>query len=217
MYRPSRLGLLVIIGPLLALFVSSCGTSNNNSGSYGNGQATNSYSANGSGQSSTSGGSGGGGVTGTITWPDGTPARNIELTFYPQVFSGSSGTSYVEARTDQSGAYSIQGCPCDSLVGFVSQPAGSGGPYEGGRACWILMTSPSGYEGVRVDDGQTLNWRVLDIPCNQNYYSPSDAGRIQGLMNGIQQQLNQGVDPNNIGNDGGYAGPWQAERDRSGG
>src|SRR5690348_13120298 len=57
-------------------------------------------------------------VTGTVYWPDGVPAANATIDFYPNDYpygGTSGGGGEFTGSTDSEGRYSITGCGCTAL------------------------------------------------------------------------------------------------------
>src|SRR5579859_7421805 len=73
------------------------------------------------------GNAGGSSVTGTVTWPDGTPAANAWVYFndHETGFSGSgwtqhdSANSWFQLQLPADGSYSLPGCPCAYLTAYL--------------------------------------------------------------------------------------------------
>ena len=191
--------LVLTVGTLAA-----CG-SGGNSGSDGGGGSSVSGG-------SISGGSSGGSVTGTVRWPDGTPAAGASVYFYdyePQISLDTGGWSngkYWVPKLSSDGSYSLGGCPCNDLTAYIYLPGQPGGdPNNGGQDCWIIAGDGSGnYTGDPASPGDVINWQALDMPCDSSWYA-SDQSAVASTASLLAQQSV------------GYAGTWQAAETRASG
>jgi hypothetical protein len=118
-------------------------------------------------------------VTGTVTWPDGEPASNAVIAFFPYGYGfGGQSNGVIQVPTDAQGQYAISGCGCDALGATYylnySRNAGSN--------CYIIMQSDSGSYTVTASPGDVANWRMLDMPCSKNYLTPATLGKTFALM-----------------------------------
>ena len=214
--------LVLTVGTLAA-----CG-SGGNSGSDGGGGSSVSGGSSGTdggggGSSGTDGGgssggtdgggsSSGGSVTGTVRWPDGTPAAGASVYFYdyePQISLDTGGWSngkYWVPKLSSDGSYSLGGCPCNDLTAYIYLPGQPGGdPNNGGQDCWIIAGDGSGnYTGDPASPGDVINWQALDMPCDSSWYA-SDQSAVQSTASLLAQQSV------------GYAGTWQAAETRASG
>lgn len=116
-------------------------------------------------------------VTGTIYWPDGQPAANATVDFYPNGYpyvGTIGGDGEVQGTTDSQGRYAITGCGCTAF----------GAEYHldysrnGGNYCYIAMHADSSYT-VSASPGDVVNWTMVDMPCSRVYLNPSD---LQGQL-----------------------------------
>ena len=149
-------------------------------------------------------------VTGTISWPDGNPAANTQVYWYNGGYSADSQSEPSQIPAD--GSYSITGCPCSQLTGYLYIPATNGdGPLTGGRACWIILQAQGTYSGITANPGDVIDWQVFDMPCSTAPYR-SDSYDVQLT----QQQMNTEI--NNPGGDQTEtAGTWQDAESRADG
>jgi hypothetical protein len=148
-------------------------------------------------------------VTGSVHWPNGDPAANTPLTFFPQGYSLDELTPSVTVQTDATGAYALTECPCQALVGWLMVPENhSPDAFNGGRDCWILMGTDDGTTGgVSAQPPAQLDWNIPDWPCSSTPYNPSDAASVVAALQQQQQDPNDQPDV-------GYAGTWQDARAR---
>ena len=64
----------------------------------------------------------GGLVTGTITWPDGHPAADTQVFWYPGGYTPDPARPPAESQIPADGGYSLAGCPCSQLTGYLHVP-----------------------------------------------------------------------------------------------
>ena len=184
----------------------SSGTDGGGGGSSGTDGGGSSGGTDGGGSSS------GGSVTGTVRWPDGTPAAGASVYFYdyePQISLDTGGWSngkYWVPKLSSDGSYSLGGCPCNDLTAYIYLPGQPGGdPNNGGQDCWIIAGDGSGnYTGDPASPGDVINWQALDMPCDSSWYA-SDQSAVASTASLLAQQSV------------GYAGTWQAAETRAGG
>jgi len=187
--------------------LGACG-SGGNSGSDGGGGS----SVSGGSSGTDGGGSSGGSATGTVRWPDGTPAAGASVYFYdyePQISLDTGGWSngkYWVPKLSSDGSYSLGGCPCNDLTAYIYLPGQPGGdPNNGGQDCWIIAGDGSGnYTGDPASPGDVINWQALDMPCDSSWYA-SDQSAVASTASLLAQQSV------------GYAGTWQAAETRASG
>ena len=187
--------------------LGACG-SGGNSGSDGGGGS----SVSGGSSGTDGGGSSSGTVTGTVSWPDGTPAAGASVYFYdyePQISLDTGGWSngkYWVPKLGSDGGYSLSGCPCNDLTAYVYLPGQPGGdPNNGGQDCWIIAGDGGGnYTGDPASPGDVINWQALDMPCDSSWYA-SDQSAVASTASLLAQQSV------------GYAGTWQAAETRASG
>jgi hypothetical protein len=118
-------------------------------------------------------------VTGTVTWPDGRLAANAQVYWYVGGYSLDSPVDYAISHVHTDGSYSIGGCPCSPLTGylFVSSAYGAD-PLNGGRDCWIILQARGTYQGITANPGDVIDWQALDMPCAAYMYR-SDQSDVQ--------------------------------------
>ncbi|MGY3565084.1 hypothetical protein [Sinomonas sp. RB5] len=154
-------------------------------------------------------------VTGTVYWPDGRPASNVELLVYPSGVGPSGGISDIsalEAVTSDSGQYAVEGCPCAFSIWFFEDTVlGATSPFNGGRACYILFQHGGQVDDVQAIPGEVLDWKMEDMPCASTYFNP---GGYQATLTDLLQAQSNAI--TGIGDTSYYAGPWQAARMRLG-
>lgn len=138
-------------------------------------------------------------VTGTVTWPDGEPARNMVIVFYPNgyPFGGQSGGA-VQDSTDSQGQYTIRGCGCAALGATYHL----GTSRNGGNNCYIIMQTDNGSYAAAASPGDVVNWKMVDMPCSRNYLTPASAASSIALLRSHPEIS---------------GGSWQQARQRSGG
>jgi hypothetical protein len=206
--RTIRFSVLVFAASVLAVgALTACGGGFSGGTNDGGG-----YSGGGGSSSGTNDGAGASSVTGTVTWPDGTPAAGASVYFYdyePQISLDTGGWSngtYQVQQLPADGSYSLSGCPCNDLTAYIYLPGQPGGdPNNGGQDCWIIMGDDSGnYSGDPANPGDVINWQALDMPCDSTWYA-SDQSAVQSTASLLAQQSV------------GYAGTWQAAAARASG
>jgi hypothetical protein len=150
-------------------------------------------------------------VNGAVTWPDGTPAVRAPILLFAEGFSLDPAAPQAQLTADAAGRYGVDGCPCGDFSGWLYVPQdGSSDPFDGGRDCWIpLETRDGNIGGAPAQPGDTVDFQVLDAPCSDIPYDPSNANNAISLL--LQQQDSPDHSP-----DYGWAGTWQAARARIG-
>lgn len=147
---------------------------------------------------------GSGAVTGTVSWPDGTPAANVKVYFVDGDYHID---TYQPDQTVQLGAdasYSTDLCPCQNLTAYLFLPGQGGTSVD----CWILMQAQNTYSGITASPGDAVNWQALDMPCDWQGPYPSDQSSVQTEATAL--------DPNQGGNySSGNGGSWQDAQSRA--
>jgi hypothetical protein len=204
-----RYFVVVFAASVLAVgLLAACGGGSASSGGGSVSSGGGSVSSGGSGGSAGSGGSGGvgsvggGSVTGTVTWPDGSPAANASVYFnnHETGFSGSgwsqhdSANSWFEVQQlPADGSYSLPGCPCGDLTAYLLVPSAVMSPANGGWDCWIIMQDGNQtYSGRQANPGDVINWQALNMPCSPTFYT-SDQPTVQSEATTVLPSLNSGA------------------------
>jgi hypothetical protein len=105
-----------------------------------------------------------------VFWPDGNPAKSVNIALFPynhrSAYSLSENPEY-DIRTDQNGRYAVQMCPCASLNAWLTILSFDSA-FNNGNSCMIKMT-PDGqhYTGVPVQPGQQINWMIGPKSCDR--------------------------------------------------
>jgi hypothetical protein len=200
---------LVVVFAASVLAVASlaaCGGSNVGSGgNVGGGNVGGGNVGGGSNVGSNTGGSNAGGsglVTGTVTWPDGSPAANASIYFnnHETGFSGSGWSQHDSANSwyqvqqlPADGSYSLPGCPCGYLTAYLLVPSAVMSPANGGWDCWIIMQDGNqNYSGRQANPGDVINWQALNMPCSPTFYT-SDQATVQSQATTVLPSLNSGT------------------------
>jgi len=109
-------------------------------------------------------------LSGTVTWPDGTPVRNASLDFYPYGISDSySGSTWVgpaghefKGQTGASGKFSIpnacNGSTCPALVAYFTAPA-SPSQHALLGTCSIMLIW-NNYPTLKVTPPAVVNYQI---------------------------------------------------------
>jgi hypothetical protein len=122
--------------------------------------------------------SGGDTIHGMVTWPDGTPAANVDIELFPDgPSSWELSLPEISATTDSTGHYSSRACnqwACTNLQAwfYLKDP---GGNFE--HDCWLNMAGPFGYSGFNAVPGQTIDWKIQDRVCDAPLPGPPDDQR----------------------------------------
>jgi hypothetical protein len=122
-------------------------------------------------------------VSGRIFWPDGQPAANVRVDFYPNGYPfGGQQYNPVQVVTGADARYGLQGCGCAALGVTVDiPPSGNGDAQHGGDSCYI-MAATTGGQLTTAATGGTVNWRMIDMPCSQNYITPDSLRENIAIM-----------------------------------
>jgi len=143
-------------------------------------------------------------------WPDGNPAANTTVYWFLGGYSLDSTEPYGKGQIPADGSYSLVGCPCSQLTGYLFVPATYGAdPLNGGRDCWIILQDQGTYGGVTANPGDVINWQALDLPCSAYPYR-SD----QSVVQSETQLLNSAM---NGGDTSVTGGSWQDAESRTSG
>lgn len=150
-------------------------------------------------------------VTGTVTWPDGHPAANVQVYWYVGGYSLDSPVDYAISHIGADGSYSIGGCPCSPLTGYLFVPSTYGAdPLNGDRDCWIILQARGTYQGITANPGDVIDWQALDVPCAAHMYRSGQSD--------VQQEAQMLNPATNGGDYSASGGSWQdAETRTSGG
>jgi hypothetical protein len=149
-------------------------------------------------------------VTGTITWPDGNPAASTQVFWYAGGYNSASAS--FESQIPADGSYSLSGCPCSPLVGYLHVPPPSQAwPVNKDRDCWIILKAHGTYSRITAHPGEVINWQALNIPCATGPYrsSPSDVQSEIQLLNAAMADPMKGRIAT--------AGTWQDAENRTSG
>jgi len=118
-------------------------------------------------------------IYGTVYWPDGTPARSVQLALMPDgptdlVSWASPSMPEIDMRTNADGTYQTAGCPCFGLMGFIVMGA------EIPECEMILaaytpsmtkdefkdnLLSLKGLKGIAAQPGDEVDWVVYPVRC----------------------------------------------------
>jgi hypothetical protein len=125
-------------------------------------------------------------LQGKVLWPDGVPAANVRVDFYPMgepaTTLGSYTTDYAQIRTDSSGKYALQGSFSNPVAYFYAPPNPSP-RYDRleENDCYVNMNSSVQQDG-------TVDWIMVNMPCSRTYIPPSKWNILApGLVNNPQQ------------------------------
>lgn len=149
-------------------------------------------------------------VTGTITWPDGNLAANTQVLWYLGGYKPDRARELAEAHIPADGSYSLTGCPCSALTGYLHVPPPSlAWPADKIPDCWIILQADGIYSGITADPGDVINWRALDMPCAPAPYrsDPSDVQWEIRLLNAEISTLPYGLTAT--------GGSWQDAENRT--
>lgn len=118
----------------------------------------------------------GGLVAGAITWPDGHPAANTQVFWYPGGYTPDPARPPAESQIPADGGYSLAGCPCSQLTGYLHVPPPSlAWPADKIPGCWIILRARGTYTGITARPGEVINWRALAMPCAPAPFSSDPA------------------------------------------
>lgn len=123
-------------------------------------------------------------ITGTVVWPDGTPAANAPIDIFPD---GQAGGGTIET-TGPDGSYTSRACAqftCSNLQAWFAPPASA----SFGDACYIQMSTNLGSDqGFTLNQGQ-VNWAVDPQNCDttpgaKDISHPLTWQQAEGIVNG---------------------------------
>jgi hypothetical protein len=149
-------------------------------------------------------------VTGTVTWPNGDLAGNTQVYWFVGGYRLDSPVDYAISPVSADGRYSLGGCPCAPLTGYLFVPPRPGAdPLHGGRDCWIILQARGTYQGVTANPGEVIDWQALDLPCSAHPYrsGPADVQAEARLLNPATSRSDSSA----------TGGSWQDAEARTGG
>lgn len=132
-------------------------------------------------------------VEGTITWPDGIPAANALIDFYPNGYPYGGQAGGERLQTDQQGRYTLGNCPCSDLGASYFLPIGGGSAWNnGGNECIIMLATADGALTGPAQPGDDVNWQMVNMPCSSNYLRPDSLNQEIAAIQADPQQLSGG-------------------------
>jgi hypothetical protein len=127
-------------------------------------------------------------MTGTITWPDGSPVANAHVEIFPQGYSSTADMPEITETTGSDGSYTSRACAqaaCDNLQAWFYGETSDGF----GDFCYIqLSTNLGSNQGFTLTQGE-VDWVVNSQNCDEfpgvpDTSHPLSWQQAQGIISG---------------------------------